>query len=364
MFNRLVSFKFLEGHEGEVKCLTFSQDGKLLASAGDDGNILIWEWRKNQKFSLTKKIDQVFEDDINKIFGDLEEGISNIFGNKGGIAIPKINDMFSKPPQVKVLEIDDIFPRHRHKRINSVAFSPCQGFLVSGGDDQTLRIWSLETKKLISTLTGHQDKVTAVAVHPDGEIIASGSEDKTVKIWSVKTGEILATLQGHSDKVLTVKFSQNGQLLASGGGENDKTVIIWNLGEKSSITLKGHSDWFGGILSVDFGSNNKFLASGSKDKTIKIWDIKRGTEVKTLSEHSDHINSVSVSPNNQLLASGGDDKSLKLWDLKAGKAIISIPHPQKIYSVCFSPDGHYIATACQDKIVRVYGTSELQSLAS
>nr|WP_228036214.1 hypothetical protein [Microcystis sp. LEGE 00066] len=65
-----------------------------------------------------------------------------------------------------------------------------------------------------------------------------------------------------------------------------------------------------------------------------------------------------------LLASGGDDKSLKLWDLKAGKAIISIPHPQKIYSVCFSPDGHYIATACQDKIVRVYGTSELQSLAS
>jgi len=166
--------------------------------------------------------------------------------------------------------------------------------LVSGGDDQTVRIWSLETKKLISTLTGHQDKVTAVAVHPDGEIIASGSEDKTVKIWSVKTGEILATLQGHSDKVLTVKFSQNGQLLASGGGENDKTVIIWNLGEKSSITLKGHSDWFGGILSVDFGSNNKFLASGSKDKTIKIWDIKRGTEVKTLSEHSDHINSVSV----------------------------------------------------------------------
>ncbi|MFM7713395.1 MAG: WD40 repeat domain-containing protein, partial [Microcystis sp.] len=81
-------------------------------------------------------------------------------------------------------------------------------------------------------------------------------------------------------------------------------------------------------------------------------------------EHSDHINSVSVSPNNQLLASGSDDKRLKLWDLKAGKAIISIPHPQKIYSVCFSPDGNYIATACQDKIVRVYGTSELQSLAS
>ncbi|WP_239698223.1 WD40 repeat domain-containing protein, partial [Microcystis aeruginosa] len=51
MFNRLVSFKSLEGHEGEVKCLTFSQDGKFLASAGDDSNILIWEWRKNQKVS-------------------------------------------------------------------------------------------------------------------------------------------------------------------------------------------------------------------------------------------------------------------------------------------------------------------------
>ncbi|MDB9508963.1 hypothetical protein [Microcystis aeruginosa] len=88
-----------------------------MASAGDDGNILIWEWRKNQKFSLTKKIDKVFEDDINKMLGYLEDGISNIFGNKGRIAIPKINDMFSKQPQVKVSEIDDIFPRHRHKRI-------------------------------------------------------------------------------------------------------------------------------------------------------------------------------------------------------------------------------------------------------
>ena len=187
MFNPLVSFKSLEGHEGEVKCLTFSQDGKFLASGDNELTVIVWDWQKNQKFSLQ---------------GHEKAG----WWDKG---------------------------------INSVAFSPCQGFLVSGGDDQTLRIWSLETKELISTLTGHQDKVTAVAVHPDGEIIASGSEDKTVKIWSVKTGEILATLQGHSDKVLTVKFSQNGQLLASGGGENDKTVIIWNLGEKSSITLKG-----------------------------------------------------------------------------------------------------------------------------
>jgi WD40 repeat protein len=362
MFNRLVSFQSLEGHEGKVKCVTFSQDGRFLASTGDDSNILIWEWRKNQKFSLTKKIDEVFEDDINKMFGDLQEGIDNIFGNKGGITIPKINDIFSKPPQVKVSEIDDIF--QSNKKINSLAFSPCQGFLVSGGDYQTVRIWSLETKKLISTLTGHKDKVKAVAVHPLDEIIASGSEDKTIKIWSVKTGENLRTLQGHQDKVLTVKFSQDGTLLASGGGENDKTVIIWNLGEKSSITLKGHSDWFGGVLSVDFSANNKFLASASKDKTIKIWDIKEGKEVKTLSEHTDHVNSISISPNNQILASGSDDKSLKLWDLRAGKAIISIPHPQKIYSVCFSPDGNYIATGCEDKIVRVYATSELQSLAS
>ncbi|BCU10782.1 WD40 repeat domain-containing protein [Microcystis aeruginosa] len=59
MFNRLVSFKSLEGHEGEVKCLTFSQDGKFLASAGDDSNILIWEWRKNQKVSANSKMKRI-----------------------------------------------------------------------------------------------------------------------------------------------------------------------------------------------------------------------------------------------------------------------------------------------------------------
>lgn len=354
MFNRLVSFKLLEGHRDSVKTVTFSPDGRFLASSGNDKTILVWDWQKNQKFSLQRRVDNPFDKvnkDINSLF---DNNLSQMF--KPSDPFQDLEKMFQK--------LDGIIQPSSEKRINSVAFSPSRMLIASGGDDKTVKLWSLSDQKEIASWTGHSDKVYSVAFHPKGEILASGSDDKNIKLWSVKTGEVISTLQGHKDKVLSVKFSSDGKILASGGGENDKTIVLWNIAEKRSMTLKGHSDWFGGVLSVDISAKNNFIASASKDKTIKIWQIQDGKEIFTLSEHTDHVNSVSISPNNPLLASGSDDKTLKLWDLKKREVMISIPHPGKVYSVNFSPDGRHIATGCEDKMVRIYSTSELQELGS
>jgi WD40 repeat protein len=349
MFNKLVSLKLLEGHRKAVKTVAFSPDGKFLVSSGEDKTILVWDLKTNQKFSLRKGFDQPW--------ARVNQEINSLFNNE-------LESIFkpAKPFQDlenKFKEFGEIIQTSSDDKINSVDFSPSQKLVASGGDDKMVKLWSLNDRKELDSMSGHTEKVYSVAFHPNGEILASASKDKTVKLWSVQTGEILSTLQGHKDKVLCVTFSRDGKLLASAGGENDKTVILWNLGDRNSITLKGHSDWFGGIRFVEISANGKFVATASMDKTIKIWQVKDGKEVISLEEHTDHVNSISISPNNQFLCSGSSDKTLKVWDLTKRVMMNSIPHPDTIYSVSFSPNGNYIATGCKDSMIRIYSTAEL-----
>ncbi len=168
----------------------------------------------------------------------------------------------------------------------------------------------MQTRELIRTLKGHNKAVNSVAIHPKGKLIASASDDKTVNLWSLESGKQVITLKGHTDNVITVSFSPDGKVLASSGDINDKTVKLWFLSENRNITLKGHSDWFGGIDSIAFTSDSKLIASGSKDKTIKIWQVDTGKELMTLNGHSDHITSIAISSDNKLLASASKDKTV------------------------------------------------------
>ncbi|TFI54976.1 serine/threonine protein kinase [Mastigocladus laminosus UU774] len=175
---------------------------------------------------------------------------------------------------------------------------------------------------LAKTLKSHSDSVNSVAFSPDGKTLASGSWDKTVKIWNVGTGQVIRTLNGHSNFVYSVAFSPDGKTLASGSFDN--TIKIWNVGTGQVIrTLNGHSDFvlsvaFGHsdfVLSVAFSPDGKTLASGSRDKTVKIWNVGTGQVIRTLNGHSDFVLSVAFSPDGKTLASGSSDTTIKIWRL-------------------------------------------------
>ncbi|MBE9248408.1 ribosome assembly protein 4 [Dolichospermum sp. LEGE 00240] len=162
------------------------------------------------------------------------------------------------------------------------------------------------------------------------------------------------TLKGHESEVNSVGFSPDGQQLAS--GSRDKTIKIWDVTTGKVLnTLKGHED---SVWSVGFSPDGQQLASGSRDNTIKIWDVTTGKVLNTLKGHEGSVISVGFSPDGQQLASGSRDKTIKIWDVTTGEVLNTLKgHESTVYSVGFSPDGKQLASGSNDNTIKIWNVT-------
>ena len=308
----------LTGHTDSVYSVTFSPDGRTLASGGGwpAGTVHLWD-------SVTGE-------------------------HKGALAEHAVG--FYGPDAA----------------VYSVAFSPDAGTLASGGADGTIRLWDAVTGEHKGTLTGHVNEIYDIALSPAGRMLASGNVDGTVRLWDVVTGEhkqilaghwsytdehILQILNGHSSEIYSVAFSPAGNTLASGGA--DGTVILWDV--VTGAYKQALSEHWSVIYSVAFSPDGNTLASGSADSTVILWDVVAGTHKQPLTGHTGQVASVAFSPDGRTVASGSYDNTIRLWDAVTGMYTQTLTgHTSRVYSVTFSPDGNTLASGSSDDTIRLW----------
>jgi serine/threonine protein kinase len=169
----------------------------------------------------------------------------------------------------------------------------------------------------------------------------------------------ISTLTGHNGEVNAIAFSPDGKKIAS--GSDDRTIKIWSLNSRRKLrTLKGHSDW---VYTVAISPNGRTLSSGSKDNKIKVWNLNTGQQLLSLSGHSSYINSVAISPDGQKIASGSYDKTIKIWNLNTGQELRTLKgHATEVLSVAISPDIQKIASGSTDKTIKIWNLNTGQEL--
>jgi len=162
-----------------------------------------------------------------------------------------------------------VFPGHSGP-IRAVAWSRNGARLASASDDFTVRIWDVESGRVLHTLEGHTKWVYDVAFSPDGRLLASASEDSTVRVWEVDTGRPLRTMPGYGRWLYRVIFSPDGQRLASGSEEG--FVKIWDVVTGQELGMyKGHRL---GVYSLAFSGDGRWLATGGEDGDVRLRDAR------------------------------------------------------------------------------------------
>ncbi len=187
-----------------------------------------------------------------------------------------------------------------------------------------VEVWDAGTGIRLHSLRGHADRVSCVAALPGG-LLASGSNDKTVRIWSAATGAHEATLEGHTGKIVGLAALPSGRL-ASGG---DSTIRVWDVAARACAHVLTHPQTrVAAMTAIEGGAR---LASGCMDRRIYIWALTAGgapvLEGPPLEGHTDHVYTFAELPTSGLLASGARDKTVRLWDVSA-RACVGVLEPK------------------------------------
>jgi WD40 repeat protein len=336
----------LRGHEDRVNDVAYSPNGRRIVTGSQDETVRVWDATGGAELAC------------------LYEGEGPVrcvaYSPDGRHISVSVKETVRVMDAARGMERNWACLRGHESSVNCVAYSPDGHRIVSGSDDQTVRVWDAARGAELACLRGHESFVNSVAYSPDGRRIVSGSIDRTVRVWDATSGMELACLRGHADCVHSVAYSRDGQRIVSGA--SDHAVRVWDAaGGVGLACLRGHESW---VWSVAYSPDGRRVVTGSVDKTVRVWDAASGVELACLRGHDDQVNDVAYSPDGRRVVSGSDDKTVRIWDAVTGAELARLRrHEGRVCSVAYSPDGRRIVTGSDDKTVRVWDATSGAELA-
>ncbi len=378
-------------HTDRVQAMTFSTDGKMLATTTRRSNVRLWDVASGQEIAKLHEGGEYYSQDHKVAFSsdgtklsaivsprnrqngsvmlwntqthELEKTVidkryslvfvSIDFSNEGNpIAVVREQ----KKLYVKNLDTEEniaILEGH-DEIVHIAAFSPDKTMLASAGNSGSIRLWDTETGRLRSIFSGFTNAITSVAMMSNGTTLVTANREQPMQLWDSVTLENKGAFQGVRDpySASVVTFSPD-EIILAGGAYDD--VVLWDVNSlQKTATLKGHR---GQIKTIVFSPDGRTLAAfGMYDKTIQLWNVSTGEEKFKLNGHAEKIFSLMFSPDGTKIATTEaltrEEHAIRLWDAKTGENITTFANivnarsgrQLPVMAVAFSPDGKVVVS--------------------